>query len=692
MLAAIRSLARHRIPTPPVLPVRPFLASRFYATKPSNERPNQEGNGNNKKNSREPGGGDKRPAPIREIAILGAIALSVSLFQNSSSSSRNHEISFQDFLTSLPNLKVDRLVVDLGGRVYIIRQGNFERPYFTIGSVESFERKMREVDPTGEITISYQQENVWLQEIVKLIPTALIIGAIYFLVIRGMGSPGGGRGQGMNGIFDMGKSKPTIITKDSNIKTTFKDVAGLFEAKEEVMEFVHFLRTPEKYERLGARLPKGALLVGPPGTGKTLLAKATAGEAGVPFFSVSGSDFVEMFVGVGSSRVRDLFDQARKNAPCIIFIDEIDAVGRARGQNGMGGNDERENTLNQLLVEMDGFNSKQGAIVVLAGTNRVDILDKALLRPGRFDRQIAIDKPDLRGRVEIFQVHMKPLKLAVQDAKALVDRLSALTPGFSGADIANVCNEAALIAARSNKTSIEVIDFEKAIERVIGGLEKKTKVVSKTEKEIIAYHEAGHAVAGWFLETCDPLLKISIIPRAQATLGFSQALPKEQFLMTTQQLFEMMCMTLGGRAAEVLKFGEPSTGATDDLQKVTRLALAQVTEFGMNGKIGQISFRKNGNEMTVDKPYSETTHQAIDEEVQRLVHDAYAAVNKLLNEKRELLDSLAQFLLQHEVANHEDILRLLGPRPHQVDQKQLDTLALAFGRPVDTTTLLDTNK
>lgn len=396
---------------------------------------------------------------------------------------------------------------------------------------------------------------------------------------------GGGGGGGGGQIFNIGKSKATLFDKESQVSITFNDVAGLEEAKQEVMEIVDFLKNPKKYTNLGGKIPKGALLVGSPGTGKTLLAKAVAGEAQVPFFSLSGSDFVEMFVGVGASRVRDLFKQAKDKAPCIIFIDEVDAIGRARGKNSMmGGNDERENTLNQLLVEMDGFGTNSG-IIILAATNRPDVLDFALMRPGRFDRQISIDKPDLIGREQIFKVHLKPIKTAEEvDAK----KLSAQTPGFAGAEIANVCNEAALIAARRNKELVDMQDFQDAIDRVIGGLEKKNKIISPEEKKIVAYHEAGHAIAGWFLEHADPLVKVSIVPRGVAALGYAQYLPKEQFLYTTEQLTDGMCMTMGGRVAEDIVFGKISTGAQNDLERITKLSYAMVTIYGMNSTIGNV--------------------------------------------------------------------------------------------------------
>jgi cell division protease FtsH len=471
-----------------------------------------------------------------------------------------------------------------------------------------------------------------------------------------MGMQGGPGSQ----IFNIGKSKATLFDKDTKVNITFADVAGLEEAKVEVMEIVDFLKNPKKYTQLGGKIPKGALLIGPPGTGKTLLAKAVAGEANVPFFSLSGSDFVEMFVGVGASRVRDLFRQAKEKAPCIIFIDEIDAIGRARGKSLVqGGNDERENTLNQLLTEMDGFGTDSG-VIILAATNRPDILDSALMRPGRFDRQISIDAPDLKGREHIFKVHLKPLKL---DAEVDPKKLSVQTPGFAGADIMNVCNEAALIAARKNKTAVDMQDFQDAIDRVIGGLEKKSKIISPEEKKIVAYHEAGHAIAGWFLEHVDPLVKVSIVPRGVAALGYAQYLPKDQYLYTTEQLLDGVCMTLGGRVAEDIIFGKISTGASNDLERVTKTCYAMVTMYGMSDKIGQLNFYDPQAEYAMTKPYSEKTAEMIDAEVRQLVQDAYARTKQLLTEKKVLLTTVAEKLLEKEIIFQTDLEDLLGPRP-----------------------------
>jgi cell division protease FtsH len=445
------------------------------------------------------------------------------------------------------------------------------------------------------------------------------------------------------------------------VNKTFKDVAGLEEAKLEVMEIVDFLQNPKKYTNLGGKIPKGVLLVGPPGTGKTLLAKAVAGEAGVPFFSLSGSDFVEMFVGVGASRVRDLFKQAKEKAPCIIFIDEIDAIGRARGKNLMqGSNDERENTLNQLLAEMDGFGTDSG-VIIMAATNRPDILDSALMRPGRFDRQITVDRPDLNGREEIFKVHLQPLTKLSTDVDA--HKLAAQTPGFAGAEIANVCNEAALIAARHNKEAVDMQDFQDAIDRVIGGLEKKNKIISPEEKSIVAYHEAGHAIAGWYLPHADPLLKVSIVPRGVAALGYAQYLPKEQYLYRTEQLMDSMCMTLGGRIAEAIFFGKISTGAQNDLERITKLAYSMITIYGMNSKVGHVSFHDPQGEYGYQRPYSEKTAELIDEEVRALIQKAYDITEALLTEKKAELELVAKALLEKEILFKSDLENLIGRRP-----------------------------
>ncbi len=532
--------------------------------------------------------------------------------------------------------------------------------FFEISDVASFEveltKRQEGFQPDERLIAETLTQHNYFGDIIGwLLPFVLLI-ALWMFVMRRMGGGPGGGGQ----IFNIGKSRAQLFDKDSHVNITFKDVAGLDEAKVEVMEIVDFLKNPKKYTTLGGKIPKGALLVGPPGTGKTLLAKAVAGEAGVPFFSLSGSDFVEMFVGVGASRVRDLFKQAKEKAPCIIFIDEIDAVGRARGKNLVqGGNDERENTLNQLLTEMDGFATDLG-VIILAATNRPDILDSALLRPGRFDRQISIDRPDLNGREEIFKVHLKPIKTAEG-----VDprKLSMQTAGFAGADIANVCNEAALIAARNSKTAVDMKDFQDAIDRIIGGLEKKNKIISAEEKEIIAYHESGHAISGWFLEGVDPLVKVSIVPRGVAALGYAQYLPKDQYLYTTEQLENMMCMTLGGRVAEDIIFGRISTGAQNDLERVTKMAYGMVTLYGMNSVIGNVSFNDSSQEYGFTKPYSEKTAELIDIEVRNIITNCYARTKELLVAKRDKLEELSQILLKREILLQHDLEEILGPRP-----------------------------
>jgi cell division protease FtsH len=502
-------------------------------------------------------------------------------------------------------------------------------------------------------------------QIVSTLLPILLIGLLFIMMMRKVGA--GGSGGGPGGIFNIGKSKATLFDKGAKVNINFGDVAGLDEAKVEVMEIVDFLKTPKKYTALGGKIPKGALLIGPPGTGKTLLAKAMAGEAQVPFFSLSGSDFVEMFVGVGASRVRDLFKQAREKAPCIIFIDEIDAIGRARGKNMMMSNDERENTLNQLLVEMDGFGTDLG-IIILAATNRPDVLDNALLRPGRFDRQITIDRPDLVGREAIFKVHLLPIKIS---QTLDVHKLAEQTPGFAGADIANVCNEAALIAARKNKDAVDMSDFQDAIDRVIGGLEKKNKIILPEEKEIIAYHEAGHAICGWFLEHAYPLLKVTIVPRGTAALGYAQYTPKEQYLYNTDQLLDQICMTLGGRAAETIFFGKISTGASNDLQQITKMAYAMVTVYGMNDKVGNVSFYDPSQDNTFTKPFSEETGKMIDEEVRKLVEKAFIRTKELLTERKSEVEILAKELLKREVLFQSDVEALIGKRPYE-DKKALD--------------------
>ena len=543
--------------------------------------------------------------------------------------------------------------------------------HFYIGSVESFEGKLSkaqaDVHPREWVPVQYVNEVNILQEFIKLTPMLAML-AILFYYSRGLmggGAVGGaGGGGGPGGIFQVGKSNAKKVNPET-VNVSFKDVAGCQQAKLEVMEFVQFLSSPEQFTRLGAKTPKGALLCGPPGTGKTLLAKAVAGEAGVPFYSISGSDFIEMFVGVGPSRVRDLFKEARANTPCIIFIDEIDAVGRQRGRGGFsGGNDERENTLNQLLVEMDGFSPTTG-VVVLAGTNRVDILDQALTRPGRFDRQITVDRPDLQGRKEIFGVHLDGLTLE-GESEEYSGRLAGLTPGFAGADIANLCNEAAIVAARRKAENVTFPDFEKATDRIIGGLESN-KIMSDKEKKIVAYHEAGHAVAGWFLEHADPLLKVTIIPRASGALGFAQYLPKEVFLRTQEQIMDIVCKTLAGRAAEDVFFGRVTTGASDDLKRVTQMVYSTIQTYGMNSRVGQLVYPQNEDGMPGDKPYSDSTAEAMDDEARAMVDAAYQRTVELIQERKEEVEKVANLLLERETITHDDMIELIGERPFDGD-------------------------
>jgi cell division protease FtsH len=553
---------------------------------------------------------------------------------------------------------------------------------FRIGSVEQFNKDMETAytqNPALQrVPIMYDQRSNFLREMLQtfLIPVIFIV-ALSFLIMRKMS--GGMSGGGGGGIFNIGKSKAQLFEKGTKVNITFNDVAGLDEAKVEIMEIVDFLKNPKKYTALGGKIPKGALLVGPPGTGKTLLAKAVAGEAQVPFFSMSGSDFVEMFVGVGASRVRDLFKQAREKAPCIVFIDEIDAIGRARGKNMVMSNDERENTLNQMLVEMDGFSGDSG-IIVLAATNRPDVLDSALLRPGRFDRQISIDIPDVKGREKIFEVHLAPIK---KSKDLNIAKLAVQTPGFAGADIANICNEAALIAARKGKSEVDMSDFNDAIDRVIGGLEKKNKIISPDEKRVIAYHEAGHAVSGWFLEHAHPLVKVTIVPRGVAALGYAQYLPKEMYIRNTDHLMDDMCMSLGGRAVEEIVFGKISTGALSDLQHVTKMAYAMVSVYGMNSIIGNISFYDGQNEGGFTKPYSEETGKLIDDEVRKLVEVAYGRVKALLSEKIEAVKTIAEQLLKKEVLFKDDLVQLIGPRPYKDVEEEPQAGTIVTQDPVN---------
>ncbi len=547
-------------------------------------------------------------------------------------------------------------------------ESNNPQFYFTIGSVETFEKRMEEAQKdfreTDIVPVSFETRKDHVGDLLGWLMPIVILVAVWLFIFRRMS---GGGGAGGSNIFSIGKSKAKVFDKEeAHIKTNFNDVAGLAEAKVEISEIVDFLKNPGKYTKLGGKIPKGALLVGPPGTGKTLLAKAVAGEADVPFFSMSGSDFVEMFVGVGASRVRDLFSQAKQKAPCIVFIDEIDAIGRARGRNpNMGSNDERENTLNQLLTEMDGFDTNTG-VIILAATNRADVLDPALLRAGRFDRQIHVELPDLNEREEIFNVHLRPITVEKEFDSTF---LAKQTPGFSGADIANVCNEAALIAARRSKKVVEKQDFLDAIDRIIGGLEKKNKLITVNEKKTIAYHEAGHATISWLLEHAHPLVKVTIVPRGQA-LGAAWYLPKERQITTVEQILDEMCSALGGRASEEINFGKISTGALNDLEKVTKQAYAMVSYYGMSKKLGNLSFydSQGGNEYSFNKPYSEKTAELIDVEVKALIDEQYKRALKVLNENKEGVTILAERLLDKEVVFSDDVEEIFGKRKFKEEE------------------------
>ncbi len=555
---------------------------------------------------------------------------------------------------------------------------SLKAPHYTmqIGSIDHFASKIDELNKSGyRIDPIYEQRYNWIAGILNwVLPLLIFVGLWLFIMRRVSGGAGGPGAQ----IFNIGKSKATLFDENAKVNITFSDVAGLDEAKVEVMEIVDFLKNPKKYTALGGKIPKGVILVGPPGTGKTLLAKAVAGEAGVPFFSISGSDFVEMFVGVGASRVRDLFRQAREKAPCIVFIDEIDAIGRARGKGNLqGGNDERENTLNQLLVEMDGFSTDKG-VILMAATNRADVLDTALMRPGRFDRQIGIERPDLKERNAIFKVHLKNIKVNPSVESSV---LAEMTPGFAGADIANICNEAALVAARRDKSFVDIEDFNYALDRVIGGLEKKNKFIAPKEKEIIAYHEAGHAICGWYLEHASPLVKVTIVPRGIGTLGYAQYLPKDEYITRTEAILDRICMTFGGRAAEQIIFGKVSTGAQNDLDQVTKMAYSMVAVYGMNDKVGQVSFYGMSQDQW-SKPYSDETATLIDSEVRRIVNEQYERAQALLIEKKEQLEFLARELLEKEVLVKSDVERLIGPRPFPEPEKAQDIAEEVVGHHI----------
>ena len=643
---------------------------------------------NNKKDSFNfpPVGGKNNKSPkfggYWSFIIIAAFIIGIQFFSMPSNPER---ISWQKFKTDLlaKGEVKDIYIVRNGGKAEItlkpekvethsdlVAKGFNQKSigpqyYVPFGTLEQFEKNLQDAqkeypEEASDVFIDYKDDFNWWGEVITLfLPIAIFVG-IWIFFMRRM-SKGAGGGGGGGGIFNVGKSKAKLFDKESNIKITFKDVAGLAEAKQEVEEIVSFLKSPDKYTKLGGKIPKGALLVGPPGTGKTLMAKAMAGEANVPFFSMSGSDFVEMFVGVGASRVRDLFKQAKEKAPCIIFIDEIDAIGRARGKNpNMGANDERENTLNQLLTEMDGFETNSG-VIILAATNRADILDSALLRAGRFDRQIYVDLPELKDREEIFKVHLKPLKLAEDIDYAF---LAKQTPGFSGADIANVANEAALIAARKNKSAVEKQDFLDSIDRIVGGLENRSKVIKPSEKKAIAYHEAGHATVSWLLQHAHPLLKVTIVPRGKA-LGAAWYLPQERQITTKDQLLDQMCSVLGGRAAEEIVFGEISTGAQNDLERATKQAYAMVSIYGMSDKVGMLSYYDSTgqSDFSFTKPYSEKTAELIDAEVKDMVSAAYERAKQLLSDHREQHRQVAELLIEREVIFSDDLENILGKRP-----------------------------
>lgn len=597
---------------------------------------------------------------IYAVLIIGFIAFSFFGAENQSLK----KTTDLEFFRMLKSNEIERVVIVNKESVEVFLKGSNKPSYmFNIGSVESFERKVDEMQQafsdSNKISIEYVVRHNYLADIIGwILPFVLLIG-VWMFIMRRVG--GGGAGGPGSHIFSIGKSRAKLFDNaEDKVKTNFSDVAGLEEAKIEIREIVDFLKNPKKYTELGGKIPKGALLVGPPGTGKTLLAKAVAGEAEVPFFSMSGSDFVEMFVGVGAARVRDLFKEAKAKAPCIVFIDEIDAIGRARGKNpNMGANDERENTLNQLLTEMDGFETDKG-VIILAATNRADILDKALLRAGRFDRQIHVELPDLNEREAIFNVHLKPLKLADEVQSSF---LAKQTPGFSGADIANVCNEAALIAARNDKKAIEKQDFLDAVDRIVGGLEKRNKIITPAEKRTIAFHEAGHATLSWLLEHAHPLIKVTIIPRGKA-LGAAWYLPEERQITTKEQIIDEICATLGGRVAEEIMFGKISTGALNDLEKVTKQAYAMVSYFGMSKEIGNISFYDSSgqSDYAFTKPYSNEMALVIDKEVQRIISQAYDRSKEILETNKEGLISLAELLLDREVIFSDDLEKIFGKR------------------------------
>lgn len=612
------------------------------------------------------------------IGIVGSFFVYYTFFGPGSSDMFYREITWQEFKTNYLDrglVRKLRVVNNRQVRVETTTPGT-EDVYFTIGSVEAFERHMAEaqdalgVSHRDRLPVSYESEGKYAKLVMGYLPSLLTFAAIVWIIRRSV--PGGSGGGSGGGLFNIGKSQAKLFNKMTDVKVRFDEVAGMDEAKEEVMEFVKFLKDPKKYEQLGARIPRGAILSGSPGTGKTLLAKATAGESGVPFYSISASEFIEMYAGVGAARVRSLFKEAREHAPSIVFLDEIDAIGKARGKNPMGGSgggmDEREGTLNQLLVEMDGFDSSDH-VVVLAGTNRPDVLDPALLRPGRFDRRINIDRPDLTGRRQIFRVHLAKLVLD-PSMNDLEERLATLTPGFAGADIANVCNEAALVAAREDAENVKLVHFEKAIDRVIAGLERKTRVLTPEKKRIVAYHEAGHAVCGWFLEHADPLLKVSIIPRGSAALGYAQYIPPEHYLFSERQFMDRMVMALGGRVSEEINFDSVTLGASDDFKKITQMARSMVTKYGMSPKVGSLHFDRDPG--SPQDPYSQETGKLIDAEVRRLITEAHTRCVELLTERQKQVELVAEELLSKEVIGRDDLVRILGPRPYKDQHEQFN--------------------
>ena len=661
------------------------------------------GNNNPKAPKKNPGGSKNTPK-FNLVYVYGILLVAFFAIQYLTSGGAPVETSWQEVKkTMLKNGDVEKIVVVNKSQADIyLKASSFEKYknkldqgfgspakvgphfFFTIGSVDVFEKNLEisiaEFGENSRVTLTYEVRHDYFSEILSWLFLPLVLLGIWFWIFRRMSKGTGGGGN----IFNVGKSQAKIFDKESRVSTTFKEVAGLAEAKQEIEEIVEFLKNPERYTKLGGKIPKGALLVGPPGTGKTLLAKAVAGEADVPFFSMSGSDFVEMFVGVGASRVRDLFKQAKEKSPCIVFIDEIDAIGRARGRNpNMGSNDERENTLNQLLTEMDGFDTNSG-VIILGATNRADILDRALMRAGRFDRQIHVELPDMIDRREIFMVHLRPLILS-EDVN--VEFLAKQTPGFSGADIANVCNEAALIAARKQKTKVEKQDFLDAVDRIVGGLEKKNKIITSDEKAIIAYHEAGHATVSWMLEYAHPLVKVTIVPRGKA-LGAAWYLPEERQITTGEQLLDDICATLGGRAAEELVFHKISSGAQNDLEKVTKTAYSMVCYFGMSEKVGNVSYYDSTgqSDYAFSKPYSEKTSELIDAEIKEIINTAFIRAKDILSKNADGHRKLAELLLEREVIFTEDLENIFGPRLWAKKKEEVRSINLPTEIQADTNT------